>query len=78
MRGADYPWTKVVGHLANAMSKEQWIAVCVDLIRSRDENLSDQEIIDEVVEHLDILAANKIVPRTVSRRVFPRPARDAT
>lgn len=68
-----YPTNFVVGvDLHDAVSKDAWIALAVDLLRQLfGDNLSDEEVRALLVERLDILKQNGIVPTRAPMR-FPR------
>lgn len=69
-----YPYTQAVGYdLRDDLGKEQWIALTVDLIRaSIGEGADSDAIRAEIVERVDILYANGIVPRTLPKSRYPR------
>lgn len=66
----DYPYTSVVGELATLVSKEQWLALTVDLVREQvGEDVADEALQAFVVRRLDVLKNAGVVPRSVPARV---------
>lgn len=69
-----YPYTAAVGYdLRDDLGKEQWIALTVDLIRaSLGEDADTDAIRAEIVDRIDVLHGNGIVPRTLPKSRYPR------
>lgn len=60
--------------LEREVSKHQWMALAVDLLRAEHGEAASLQVIREAIaERLDVLHAAGIVPRTLPRR-YSRPA----
>ena len=70
-----YPHSKLIGYdLVRDLSKEQWLALVVDLLQSSiSEDVSVEIMRGEIIERMDAMYAAGIVPRTLPRGRYRRP-----